>query len=162
VDDLGEVAPAFVEMAHRIVWCSVATVDPDGRPWSRILHPLWQWDGTELVGWIASSPTPLKQRHLANRPFLSCSYWEPTHDTCSAACHAEWVSPDERAQVWQAFVDAPAPVGYDPAIVPAWKDGPDSDGFAALRLRPWRVRVMPGISMLTGGSQTLTWRERDA
>ena len=29
---LMEVAPAFVEMAHRIVWSSAATVDAKGRP----------------------------------------------------------------------------------------------------------------------------------
>ena len=44
--DLATVAPAFVEMAHRIVWASVATVDTDGRPRSRVLHPLWTWDGS--------------------------------------------------------------------------------------------------------------------
>ena len=27
-----DAAPAFVEMAHRIVWCTVATVDSHGRP----------------------------------------------------------------------------------------------------------------------------------
>lgn len=39
MDELNAVAPAFVEMAHRIVWASVATVDGQGRPRSRILHP---------------------------------------------------------------------------------------------------------------------------
>ena len=157
MDDLDAVAPAFVEMAHRIVWCSVATVDPGGLPWTRVLHPYWEWDGRELVGWVATSPTPLKVRHLAAHPYVACAYWEPTHDTCSAECHAEWVDPGDRARVWQAFVDAPAPVGYDPAIVPAWKDGPDSDAFSALRLRPWRLRVMPGTAMLTGQGRVLTW-----
>jgi hypothetical protein len=38
--DLATVAPAFVEMAHRIVWATVGTVDPAGRPRSRVLHPL--------------------------------------------------------------------------------------------------------------------------
>jgi hypothetical protein len=28
--ELTQVAPAFVEMAHRIVWCSAATVDTKG------------------------------------------------------------------------------------------------------------------------------------
>jgi hypothetical protein len=46
--DLALVAPAFVEMAHRIVWASAATVDKHGRPRSRILHPIWQWDGARL------------------------------------------------------------------------------------------------------------------
>ena len=42
--DLACVAPAFVELAHRIVWGTVATVDPEGRPRTRILHPIWEWD----------------------------------------------------------------------------------------------------------------------
>jgi hypothetical protein len=40
MSDLASVAPAFVEMAHRIVWATVATVDLDGRPRGRILLPL--------------------------------------------------------------------------------------------------------------------------
>lgn len=43
--DLATIAPAFVDMAHTIVGANVATVDPDGRPRSRVLHPLWTWDG---------------------------------------------------------------------------------------------------------------------
>ena len=61
---LKQVAPAFLKMAHQIVWCTVATVDSDGRPRSRILHPIWQWDGRELIGWIATGPTPTKRAHL--------------------------------------------------------------------------------------------------
>ena len=30
--NLSEIAPAFIQMAHQIVWCSVATVDTQGRP----------------------------------------------------------------------------------------------------------------------------------
>jgi hypothetical protein len=67
MNDLSEVAPAFVKMAHQIVWASVATVDANGRPCSRILHPIWQWDETSLVGWIGTSPTPVKRTHLAAR-----------------------------------------------------------------------------------------------
>jgi hypothetical protein len=52
MNTLAETAPAFVEMAHKIVWVSVATVDVQGRPRSRILHPIWQWDGEHLVGYI--------------------------------------------------------------------------------------------------------------
>ena len=46
MDELKVVAPAFVEMAHHIVWCSAATIDQSGRPRSRVLHPVWDWDGT--------------------------------------------------------------------------------------------------------------------
>ena len=68
---LETVAPAFVEMAHQIVWASVATVDRRDRPRSRVLHPIWQWDGSTLRGWIATGPTPLKRAHIDRSPHLS-------------------------------------------------------------------------------------------
>jgi hypothetical protein len=58
-------------MAHRIVWATVSTVDRQGRPRSRVLHPYWIWDGEELDGWIATGPTPLKRAHLERTPFVS-------------------------------------------------------------------------------------------
>jgi hypothetical protein len=146
-------------MAHRIVWASVATVGPDERPRSRVLHPIWEWDGTSLTGWIATGPTPIKRQHLEHSPFVSCNYWAADHDTCLAACRAEWYLDDEtRTEVWNKFVNAPAPVGYDPSIIPVW-DSPTSPAFAALRLEPWHLRVMPGQVLLTGGAEgeTLTW-----
>ena len=156
------IAPGFVEMAHSIVWASVATVDADGRPRTRILHPIWQWDGAELVGWIATSPTPQKRAHLAAHPDISISYWTTTHDTCSAECSAEWVLDDDgRISVWNLFKNGPAPVGYDPVIIPPWRGGPTSNAFAALRLRPWRLRVMPGTVMTSGQGKVLSWRADD-
>jgi hypothetical protein len=158
VTDLAAIAPAFVEMAHRIVWCSVATVGPDERPRSRVLHPIWEWDGTKLHGWIATGPTPLKRAHLDHSPFLSCSYWAPDHDTAVAECRAEWAFDDATcAEVWERFEHGPEPVGYDPAIVPPWSGGPTSDAFAVLKLDPWRLRVMPGSVMLRGEGDLLTW-----
>ena len=68
------------------------------------------------------------------------------------------LSDDEtRTRVWQMFKDAPAPVGYDPAIVPVWSEGPTSPAFAALRLEPWRLRVMPGTMILGGSGTLLRW-----
>ncbi len=57
MSDYRETAEAFQRMAHEIVWCSVATVEPDGRPRTRVLHPYWEWEDNRLVGWIASSRT---------------------------------------------------------------------------------------------------------
>ena len=107
---LDRVAPAFVAMAHRIVWCTVATVGPDGAPNTRILHPI-SWDDT----------------------------------------------PGGKAAGWQRFVDGPAPVGYDPSIIPQWED-PSSPEFGILRLTPHRLRLMPGSLMLAGQGELLTWR----
>lgn len=159
MSNLAEVAPAFVEMAHRIVWCSVATVDAKGRPRTRILHPIWQWDGEQLVGWIATSPTPAKRAHITASPFVSVSYWAPSHDTCVADCRVSWAFDDQtRTMVWDMFVNAPAPVGYNPTIVPTWTS-PTAEAFAALRLEPWQLRVFPGSIMMGGGGQLQKWRE---
>ena len=152
------VAPAFVEMAHRIVWASAATVDGQGRPRQRILHPIWLWDGERLEGWIATGPTPLKKADLDRNPNISLNYWAPNHDTCSADCRTEWAFDDEtRTMVWNLFKNGPAPVGYDPAIVPVWTS-PTADTFAALHLEPYRLRVFPGTVLLGQGGDVLTWR----
>ena len=155
---LNQVAPAFRDMAHQIVWASVATVDRDGRPRSRILHPYWEWDGTNLIGWIATVPTPVKRAHVEAHPEVSVSYWTPSHDTCSAECAVQWhLDDDTRRAVWDKFATAPAPVGYDPLIIPMWSEGPTSDQFAVLRLAPHRLRVMAGTVMTEGVGQPLVW-----
>jgi hypothetical protein len=159
MSELTEIAPAFVEMAHRIVWATAATVDPLGRARTRILHPIWEWDGTALVGWIATDPTSPKGAHLAQNRSLSVTYWTPDHDTCTADCQASWITDDPgRTEVWRRFADGPAPVGYDPAIIPFWSDGPTTPRFAGLRLEPWRLKVQPAAVMLKGAvEQRLTW-----
>ncbi len=158
--DLTVVAPAFVEMAHRIVWASAATVDRSGRPRSRVLHPVWDWDGTALTGVIGTGPTPAKKAHLAHSPYMSLNYWQPNNDTCLAECRVEWILDDEgRTAVWERLRTAPEPVGYDPIIVPPWYEGPTGPAFAGLRLTPWRLRVMPGTLMLQGEGELLTWSE---
>ena len=155
---LEQIAPAFIEMAHSIVWASVVTVDRDGKPRSRILHPIWEWDGTDLVGWVATVPTPLKHAHLHAHPEVAVSYWTSTQDTCSAECTAQlYVDDDTRKAVWDKFANAPDPVGYDPFIIPMWADGPTSEQFAAIRLSPYRLRVMPGTVMTMGEGQVLSW-----
>ena len=156
---LADIAPAFVRMAHRIVWCTVATVEPSGHPRTRVLHPVWEWDGEQLSGWIATSPTSPKGHHLAANPWISLTYWDATHDTCTADCAVAWeLSAEQRHAGWRRFVEAPAPVGYDPSIVPGWTS-PDADSFGILRLRPHRLRVMPGSLMLAGEGRLLSWRE---
>lgn len=119
---------------------------------------MWEWDGDELVGWIATGPTPLKRAHLEKTPHVSLSYWAPSQDTCQAECEATWAFDDFTCtRVWNAFKNAPAPVGYDPAIIPGW-DEPTSESFAALRLRPWRLRVFPGTVLMGGEGEVLHWK----
>jgi hypothetical protein len=158
--DLSSVAPLFVEIAHRIVWCSVSTVDRAGRPRSRVLHPYWEWDGASLVGWVATMPTPLKRAHLAGTPYVSCSYWAPSHDVAIAECRAELVYDDDvRTRIWNLFKETPPPLGYDPGGigVPGW-DSPTAPAFAVLKLHPWRLRALPGeVFMKVGSGVALSW-----
>lgn len=155
---LAETAPAFVEMAHRIVWCTVATVDAGGHPRTRVLHPIWEWDGTTLTGWIATSPLSPKRADLDGTPVVSLTYWDPTHDTCTADCDTEWeLEPEQKVAGWSRFADGPAPVGYDPSMIPGW-DSPEAEHFALLRLSPFRLRVMPGSLMMRGEGRLLSWR----
>jgi hypothetical protein len=136
-------------------------VDVSGRPRSRVLHPIWVWDGETLVGWVGMDPTSLKSAHLGKNPYVSCNYWTPSQDTCVAECRAELAFDDEtRAMVWNLFEDTPPPVGYDPGGIgfPGWEE-PTSPAWAVIRLRPWRLRVFPGSIMQGAGGEILTWRE---
>lgn len=82
---------------------------------------------------------------------MSVTYWDASHDTVSAHCHASLHADDAtRTEVWGCFAAGPEPVGYDPAIIHAWQDGPLTPGFTALRLDPWRVRVQPAPVLLEG------------
>lgn len=158
MSSLTEVAPKFVAMAHQIVWCTTATVDAENRPRSRVLHPIWEWDGSVLTGWIATAKTPLKDAHLKASPHVSCNYWTPQQDTCVAECAASWVEDqDTKSRIWDLFVNAPAPVGYDPAMIPGWEDA-NSPGFNPLKLDPWRLRVMPGESLMNGTYAADVWQ----
>ncbi|HSK23569.1 MAG TPA: pyridoxamine 5'-phosphate oxidase family protein [Egicoccus sp.] len=153
---LQDTAPAFVDVAHRIVWATVATVDRSNRPRSRILHPIWEWDGHTLSGWVATAPTPVKRAHLDHSPYVSVNYWDPHQDVATAECAASWHLDDATCErVWELFVTGPEPVGYDPSIVPAWTS-PRADAFAVLRLEPWRLRVFPAAAG-TGAAEVLVW-----
>src|SRR5262249_7232595 len=143
----------------RIVWATVATVRPDGAPSTRILHPVWEWDGTELKGWIATSPLSPKADDLARQPAISLTYWDAQHDTATARCHTVWETTEqERIDGWNRFANAPSPVGYDPSIVPAWTS-PTSPAFGMLRLVPTWLRVMPASAMVGGGGEIMVWKK---
>ena len=104
VHNHGCARPSSSATAHRIVWCGVATVDRRGRPRSRILHPYWERTGDGLRGWVVTRRSPLKVAHLERTPYLSCTYWDATHDVAIADCHAAWEEDrDEHDRVWDAL-----------------------------------------------------------
>ncbi len=157
MSSIADIAPAFIETAHRIVWATVASVDPQGRPRSRVLHPIWEFDGDRLVGWIGTAPTPVKVAHLEHTPFLSVNYWDAQQDIATAECNAELLTDDETCtRVWNLLKDGPEPVGYDPTMIPVWNE-PTDETFVAMRLDPWRLRVFPGSMLLEGSGDILDW-----
>jgi hypothetical protein len=157
MSSLEQIAQPFIDVAHRIVWASVATVDTSNRPRSRVLHPIWEFDGEHLTGWIATGPTPVKSAHLAHRPYVSVNYWDHQHDVATAECHTTWHHDDATCiRIWDALKNAPEPVGYDPAIIPVWT-APTQPEFAVLQLDPWRLRVFPGALLLGGEGEVLDW-----
>ena len=54
-----EALAAARTVIEQIVWCTLATVGPDGAPRCRIVHPIWDWD--TATGWITSRATPLRR-----------------------------------------------------------------------------------------------------
>lgn len=156
--DLPTIAPAFVEMAHRTGMAVAATVDAVGRPRTRVVQPVWEWDGTALTGWMSTANDAPKYRHLVGNPRLSLTYWAPSQDTCSADCDVEVVDDDERrAAAWQRFLTTPEPAGFDPTVHPDWESA-TSPTFGVLRLSPTWLRVMPGTLMTAGTGEVWTWR----
>lgn len=156
--DLTSIGPAFVAMAHRIGYCTVATVGLDGHPRTRVMQPVWEWDGTTLTGWASTTTPSPKVAEIAGTPAVSANYWAPDQDTCTADCRAEIVTdPAELAAAWTRFAGTPEPAGFDPTIHPDWET-PESPTFGVFRLTPTRLRIQPGTLMRTGEGTILTWR----
>jgi general stress protein 26 len=134
-----EIAEEFLARANRIVLCSVATVDSQGRPRSRILHPIWEGS----TAWITTNPASFKRRHLATNPYVSLAYVDAVKPAY-ADCQAEWVTdPAEKQHVWDLCLSTPLPLGFDPAPIYDPVDGSTTGRieFGALKLTPYRITL---------------------
>ncbi len=147
-----EIEEEFNARVSRIVWCTVATVDRQGRPRTRILHPIWEGS----TGWIATGRHSLKEKHLAANPYLSVSYWDQEHQQVYADAKAEWQDDqDEKLRIWNRYKDTPPPYGYDPAII--WQAGPDDPEYGLLKLTPWRIELYALQDLITG-AEPKVWK----
>jgi hypothetical protein len=155
--EFAELRDDFFRITSEIAWSTVATVDTRGRPRTRVLHPIWEEVDGAPVGWVGTTRSPLKARHLEATPYVSCAYWSPKQETVHADCHARW-APDERERVWQLFLDADPPLGYDPATMPPFRDGPLGGAFDVLRLDPWRLMLLSVADMAAGRFHDRVWR----
>lgn len=98
------------------------------------------WEGP--TGDIGTLPDTLLARHIAAHPRLSLSYGDVAEPMYVDA-HAEYVaSLDERRHAWEYIKSLPEPYLYDPTTIrPLWKPGPDTPGWAVLKLTPVRVDI---------------------
>jgi general stress protein 26 len=145
-----DIATEFHRRVSRIVWCTMATVAPDGKPWTRILHPIWEAD----TGWIATTRHGLKARHLAHEPRVSLTYWDPVQEVVTVHATATWAADAQtRERIWQLYLAAPSPLGYDPGDF--WAGGPNDPAFGVLRLRPTRIDI---TGLASSPAPTMTWR----
>ena len=136
--DFDEIAAEFLERANRMVWCSAATVDGQGRPRSRVLHPIWEGS----TCWITTDRRSFKGRHLARNPYVSLAYVGDAFKPAYADCRAEWADdPAVRQHVWDLCLRTPPPLGFDPAPIYGAVDRPAASGieFGVLKLVPYRI-----------------------
>lgn len=142
-------------VSRQVVWCALTTVDPGGRPRSRIVHPVWERVDEGLRGWVTTRRSPVKAAHLAGNPHVGCAYVGADHDVAYFDCTATWVEPADRRHAWHVCRSLPPPAGFDPATI--WPDGPDSPGAEVLRLDPYRIQVGLASDLATGRGPRL-WR----
>lgn len=136
VNSFSEIEKEFLQRVREIVWCNVASVDSQGRPRSRILHPIWEGS----TGWIGTHPASHKAKHLAHNPHLSLAYIKDVMKPVYVDCTAEWIHDiDEKRHVWELFSSTPEPIGYDPTHDFV---SPESEHWGVLKLTPWRIDLV--------------------
>lgn len=136
VSNFGDIEEEFIRRVHAMVWCNMATVDGKQRPRLRIVHPIWEGQR----GWIGTHRTSYKQQHLLANPYVSLAYITDAMNPVYADCRAEWNEDlGEKERIWNLFLHAPPPLGFDPAPTFGSFDHPD---FGLLKLTPWRIALV--------------------
>ncbi len=151
IDDFAEIELEFRKRVDRMVWCNVATIDTRNRPSSRIIHPIWEG----RLGWIGTHRDSGKGRHLARNPYVSLAYISDWQRPVYVDAIASWDdSPSTRQHVWDLFLKAPPPLGYDPAISFI---APDHPNFGVLQIVPTKIT----LATIGGDPWQRIWRRSD-
>ena len=130
-----DIQTEFMNRAQQAVYCNVATVDPKGRPRSRVMHVVW--DGP--IGWVITAPWSHKGRHIAANPHVSLAYISNPMKPVYADCTAAWIEDTtEQLRVWELHKTIPPLLGFDPAL---GYDSIDDKNFGLLKFMPWRIEL---------------------
>ena len=147
VSSFEEIQTEFMRRVSQAVYCNMATVDRQGRPRSRMQHPIW--DGP--TGWCISWKEALKTKHLEANPFVALAYIQDRDKPVYADCRAEWVDEEsEKLRIWELHKSLPPPLGFDPE--PHYGDI-HHRYYGVLKFTPWR------IALGNLGGETIVWRE---
>jgi general stress protein 26 len=133
VNSFDDIAVEFRRRIERTIWCSMTTVDRQGRPRNRLVHPVWE----EPTGWLATGRHSFKAKHLEKNPFVSLAFWDQEQEQVYVDCEATWVDDAEtKARLWELYLTKPE--GYP--LSGFWK-GVDDPNYGLLRLDPWRIEL---------------------
>jgi hypothetical protein len=70
-----ELRDDFLRIVSEVVWCTVrGHARPAAHPDP---HPYWEVADGAPVGWVGTSRSPLRTRHVTANPHVSCAYWSP-------------------------------------------------------------------------------------
>ena len=131
-----EFAAELERRVRRIIWCTLATTDSEGRPRTRIVHPWWK----DATAWVTTRPGSPKVGHVTVIPAVSLLHWDPAQQVVTAECDARMErSPGERARVWDAIAAEPAPCGFGPG--PIFPGGPADPAFGPPRPEARRIEL---------------------
>lgn len=145
--EFADIQENFHQTVAKYVWCNVATVDTQGRPRSRVLHPIWEG----ATGWIVTGRTSLKAKHLDDNPHVSLAYIADPFKPLYVDASAEWVDDlATKERIWALFTNTPQPYGYDPAPFFGSVDRPTT---GLLKLTPWRIELYDLMS-----NDNLLWK----
>ena len=92
VSSFDEIAVEFRRRIEQTTWCTMTTIDRQGRPRNRLVHPVWE----EPTGWLATGRYTFKAKHLAENPWISLAFWDQQQEQVYVDCRATWVD-DEYA-----------------------------------------------------------------
>ena len=137
---------AVEEASKKAIWCAVASVDAQGAPRVRIVHPTWEGD----VLWFATATDSPKSRQIAREPRVDVQFLVSPPDFTHILCRgrAELVKDaGEKKRVWDV-------IDYD--LSQFWPGGPDDANYLPVKVLPERVE----LSRMFGTVDKKVWRRR--
>jgi general stress protein 26 len=125
----------FLVRVSQVVYCTMATIDRQNRPRTRVIHPIWEGP----IGWLISWPASHKSKHLARNPAVSLAYIPDKENPVYVDGMAEWVDTiEEKQRIWDLHRTTPAPLGFDPQPHYGTIDHPY---YGVLKITPWRIEL---------------------